>query len=185
MSTTNTDDIKKELNKEDLNLFWKKVLGILETELNPSAYGTWIKSIVAENLTSNSIDLTVPMEYNIKQLEKYSSIIQDTLNRVGKTEIKFKFVVKKQEEKDESGKKDLGPLFESKKIAKPDSRRVIRAGLNPRFTFENFIMGNSNQLAYAIAQAVSENLVRVTIPSFYTQELDLEKHILLKLLGIR
>ena len=156
MSTTNTDDIKKELNKEDLNLFWKKVLGILETELNPSAYGTWIKSIVAENLTSNSIDLTVPMEYNIKQLEKYSSIIQDTLNRVGKTEIKFKFVVKKQEEKDESGKKDLGPLFESKKIAKPDSRRVIRAGLNPRFTFENFIMGNSNQLAYAIAQAVSE-----------------------------
>jgi len=160
MNTTKTDDVIDDAKKEDIKDFWKKVLGILETELNPTAYNTWVRSITPENLTKNSVDLTVPMEYNVKQLEKYRSLILDAIERVGKNKFKIQFLVKKVEgdnvaELDEE--KDLGPLFESKKQLKADSKRVERAGLNPRFTFENFIMGNSNQLAYAIAQAISEN----------------------------
>jgi len=180
MNTTKSTETKKE----DVELFWKKVLGILETELNPTAYNTWVKSIIPENLTSNSLDLAVPMEYSIKQLEKYDSLIQDAIDRVGKARFKTRFVVKKiSEESSEIKEKDLGPLFESKKQLKADSRMVAKAGLNSRFTFENFIMGNSNQLAYAIAQAVSEKPGESYNPFFLYSGVGLGKTHLMQAIG--
>jgi len=170
-------------SQEDINQFWKKVLGILQTELNTSIFNTWVTSITPENLTKNSIDLVVPLEYNAKQLQKYASLIQDSVEKVGKCPYKIEFVVKRVFEKIEVD--DLGPLFEPKKEA-PVSRSVIeKAGLNPKFTFESFIMGNSNQLAYAIAQSVAENPGKNYNPFFLYANVGLGKTHLMQAIGNR
>lgn len=172
---------KQNLSTQETENFWKKVLGILQTELNPSIYNTWVKSITPENLTNNSVDLAVPMEYNVKQLRKYTSLIQDSVEKVGGGKYTINFVVKRQPEQiiDE----DLGPLFEPKKEAKLSRAAIERSGLNPKFTFENFIMGNSNQLAYAIAQSVAEDPGKNYNPFFLYSGVGLGKTHLIQAVG--
>jgi len=134
---------------EDTNQFWKKVLGILQTELNPSVFNT--------------------------------SLIQDSIERVGGGSYKIQFIVKKKSEKAEET--DLGPLFEPKKETKISRDVMIKAGLNPKFTFENFIMGNSNQLAYAIAQSVAENPGKNYNPFFLYSGVGMGKTHLIQAIG--
>ncbi len=179
MSKTNKDNEQTP----DAGQFWKKVLGILQTELNPSIYNTWVKSITPENLTSSSIDLVVPMEYSVKQLQKYASLLQDSIDKVGGRKYNMKFVVKKTAEVEEIEEEDLGPLFEPKKETKLSKALLDRSGLNPKFTFENFIMGNSNQLAYAIAQSVAENPGKSYNPFFLYSGVGLGKTHLVQAIG--
>lgn len=167
--------------KKDIEQLWKKVLGILQTELNSSIYNTWVKSITPENLTEKSIDLVVPLEYNVKQLQKYSSLIKDAVDKVGGGSHKINFVVRRTAETTEP--ENLGPLFEPKKEAKLSSAAIERSGLNPKFTFENFIMGNSNQLAYAIAQSVAENPGKTYNPFFLYSGVGLGKTHLTQAVG--
>ena len=170
-------------SQEDTNQFWKKVLGILQTELNPSIFNTWVTGVTPENLTDTSIELVVPMDYSAKQLQKYTSLIQDSIERVGGGPYKIQFVVKKTTEKIEVD--DLGPLFEPKKETKISKAVITKAGLNPKFTFENFIMGNSNQLAYAIAQSVAENPGKSYNPFFLYSGVGMGKTHLMQAIGNR
>jgi len=170
-------------SQEETSQFWKKVLGILQTELNSSIFNTWVTGISPENLTDSSIDLAVPMDYSAKQLQKYTSLIQDSIERVGKGPYKMQFVIKKKSEK--IAVDDLGPLFETKKEPKVSMDVMVKAGLNPKFTFENFIMGNSNQLAYAIAQSVAENPGKNYNPFFLYSGVGMGKTHLIQAVGNR
>ena len=59
------------------------------------------------------------------------------------------------------------------------------SGLSPKFTFENYIMGNSNQLAYAIAQSVAENPGESYNPFFLYSGVGLGKTHLVQAIGNR
>ena len=167
---------------QDIVLFWKKVLGILETELNPMAYKTWVEKISPENLTEDSIDLALPSEYAIKQIQKYSSLIQDAVDKVAKSKMKTSFTVS-EVEKIELEAESLGPLFEPKKKQKVDAAAIRKSGLSPKFTFENYIIGNSNQLAFAIAQSISENPGETYNPFFLYSGVGLGKTHLVQAIG--
>lgn len=175
---------KENIQSEELRSFWKKVLGILETELNPMTFNTWVLKIKPENLTEKSIDLVVPIPYAIKQLKKYSSLIQDAIDKVGKNTFEINYVAKDTEP--EFKKEEvLGPLFEPKKVPEPDTKAIAKSGLSPKFTFENFIIGNSNQLAYAMAIAIADNPGETYNPFFLYSGVGLGKTHLIQAVGNR
>ncbi len=170
-------------NQEQLNAFWKKVLGILQTELNPMTYNTWVTKITPGNITDTSLDLIVEVSYAKKQLQKYSSLIEDAIKRVGKVDRKINFVIDKLETTKD--KDPIGPLFDLEKPKKSEVSEAAfrKAGISPKFTFENFIIGNSNQLAFAIAQAVAENPGQSYNPFFLYAGVGLGKTHLVQAVG--
>lgn len=175
----------KDIATENIEEVWKKTLGILQTELNPMMYNTWVTKIIPENLTKKSIDLVVEVSYAEKQLKKYISLIEDALLRVTKQTLKINFVVRKKEHQMSLEESELGPLFEPAK--KPEAvateSDIRKAGLNPKFTFENFVIGNSNQLAFAIAQSISENPGQSYNPFFLYSNVGLGKTHLMQAIG--
>ena len=174
-----------EKNQENIELFWKKVLGILETEVAPMAYNTWVLKITPENLKDKSLDLVVPMRYAVKQLEKYQSLIEDAVNKVGKRKIKLRYVVREDSVEESNDANKLGPLFKPETTEILTKELAIKSGLTPKFTFENFVMGTSNQLAYAIAQAVAEKPGESYNPFFLYSGVGLGKTHLTQAIGNR
>lgn len=166
---------------------WKKVLGILQTELNPMMYNTWVVKATPQNLTDKEIDLIVELDYAKKQLQKYLSLIEDAFSRVHKEKLKVNILVgtKKEVLELDDEKDTLGPLFEPAKatLSLPSTEKIRASGLSPKFRFDNFIIGNSNQLAFAIAQAIAEKPGESYNPFFLYSGVGLGKTHLMQAIG--
>ncbi|OGC46214.1 hypothetical protein A2V49_04430 [candidate division WWE3 bacterium RBG_19FT_COMBO_34_6] len=174
-----------DLQNEKIEIFWKKVLGILQTELNPMTFNMWVLKVKPENLKENSIDLVISMPYIRKQLEKYESLIQNAVDKVGRQKFIVNYVIRKDVLDKNEEIQTYGPLFTREPANKNINNHQYKTGLTPRYTFENFILGSSNQLAYAIAQAVSENPGETYNPFFLYSESGLGKTHLVQALGNR
>lgn len=168
----------------DLNLFWKKILARLELELSPAMYNTWIIKLVPQKLDDNILELSVPDIYAQKQIKRYESLINDAVDKVAGKKFKIILEIKKEEVviKDET---ELGPLFIKNIAPKADTQVILKAGLRPHYNFETFIVGSSNQLAYAVAQAVAENPGTTYNPLFLYSGVGLGKTHLVQAIGNR
>ncbi|MBP7927848.1 chromosomal replication initiator protein DnaA [Patescibacteria group bacterium] len=170
---------------------WKKALGDMQTLLNPMTYRTWILKITAENLTEDSIDLVLISDYAKKQTNRFASLIADALERVSGKKLAINFVVREDiGTPTEKPDKPLGPLFidnetqrENGKGTKVDVSIIRRSGLTPKFTFENYLVGPHNQLAYAIAIAVANKVSTDYNPFFLYSGVGLGKTHLLQAIG--
>lgn len=143
------------MQNQNINTEWKKVQGILQTKLNPVTYKMWVSKISANNLIENTIELSVASKYAMLNAKKYENEINEALKKVFNKNIYINFIVEKENPVDTP--QSLGPLFEKEENLKINMEAYRKTGLSKKFTFENFIMGNNNQLAYAIGQSVSEN----------------------------
>ncbi|MCL5675981.1 MAG: chromosomal replication initiator protein DnaA [Patescibacteria group bacterium] len=137
----------------DKQLLWKTVLAELEINLTRGSYKTIFGKSRAILLNDNN--LTVGLANGqIKSLveKKYRENIGDICQRILKKPMGVSFVV---DSRPDLLPKDLGPLFEE--VVKKNQGPETRAGLNPYFTFANFAVSSSNQLAHAAALAVVKN----------------------------
>ena len=162
---------------------WKKVLSELEIDLSPIVFNTWVSRASAENLDDGSIDLVCPSTYIKDQLSgKYFPLIKGSLDRLGHAEHKINFIVR--EEKEVKEPKEIGPLFAEQTKQTVVSAEVYRkVGLSRKNTFENYLMGNNNRLAYAIAMAVAENPGKSYNPFFLYSGVGLGKTHLMQAIG--
>ena len=162
---------------------WKKVLSELEIDLSPIVFNTWVSRASAENLDDGSIDLVCPSTYIKDQLSgKYFPLIKGSLDRLGHAEHKINFIVR--EEKEVKEPKEIGPLFAEQTKQTVVSAEVYRkVGLSRKNTYENYLMGNNNRLAYAIAMAVAENPGKSYNPFFLYSGVGLGKTHLMQAIG--
>lgn len=144
------------------NALWQSVLGEIELSVSHGNFTTWFKNTELIEQSDDSVVIGVPNVFAIRQFEvKFDKQIRDILERNGVNARRVSYVVK-------SGKKHIinrETTGESKHsaraeelIARPTARSksVTPANsLNPRYTFESFIVGSSNDLAFTAAQAVS------------------------------
>lgn len=151
---------------------WAKALDILKDEMSQIAFKTYIEVIVPRLVDKNTVCLLCPSSYYIDTVKtRYLELIRNTLNYLTSVDYKITFeekvVVPENEETNledveivrghygdievnEDGEK-LNPILDKEKIRE-------KAGLNARYTFDNFIIGNNNRFARATAYAVYENL---------------------------
>ena len=158
--------------EENFMNVWEKALEILKDEISQIAYNTYIEVMVPRLIDKNTVCFLSPSSYYIDICKKrYLELIRNTLKYLTSVDYQITFEAKptipENEETDvedveivrgqygdiESPDSDekLNPILDKEKIRE-------RAGLNARYTFDNFIIGNNNRFARATAYAVYENL---------------------------
>jgi chromosomal replication initiator protein len=124
--------------------FWYQVLSAVEKKTSRQCFDTWFKPIVYQNCENGILRLTVPTESFKKcLLENYSDLLIDAAGEVSNASITLNLVAASTPAPVSSSKASADPL---------DSPPV----LNPKYTFDSFVVGASNQLAQAAALAVAE-----------------------------
>ena len=149
----------------DSNL-WQAVLGEIELSISRGNFVTWFKNTVLLKRDDERIIIGVPNVFIKQQLErKYNDLIRDTLHKNGATAAAIEYKIHSsltptQREEDPMVLKPSPSGNRPTVQLRPQATALThtyRQGLNERYTFDNFIVGSGNELAYAACQAIAAN----------------------------
>lgn len=162
-----------------LKELWEKTLNIMKGELTEVSFNTWIKSAVPVSLTNDTIKLSVPNNFTKEILEtRYKDLIINAINIISSKKYNIDFSIMTEETIDIEDPKQ-----------KKDSKNTIvvsdemSATLNPKYTFDSFVIGNSNRFAHAASLAVAESPARAYNPLFIYGGVGLGKTHLMHAIG--
>ncbi len=137
---------------------WNKVLSIIKDQISLGNFRQWFANTQIDPSSTDPVIVRVPNAFIQEQLTKrYSPIVEAAVQTVfgGNRGVEFKvdtsLAVKKKDEETEHEDESLELNFVPGHIQQNNS------GLNPTYTMDNFVVGLSNNLAYAAAQAVIQN----------------------------
>jgi len=146
---------------------WQAVLGEIELSVSRGSFVTWFKNTCLLKQKDGIYIIGVPNIFIKQQLErKFNDLIKETLkkNGVDPKGIEYKISsIGTNHKKIEDEPIILTNNSLARSATKPVSSKnalshSYRQGLNERYTFETFIVGGANELAYAACQAISQNL---------------------------
>jgi len=166
---------------------WDDVLGRIETKVNRYSYHTWFRhtSLLRDDGASITVRVLDPMA--IDWLTKhYTSVIEDALAEVGRKGARFAF----QPDGTDAPAQVAAPEPLSPGAADEPGAEIVdpdepsdTIGLSPRYSFETFIVGASNQFAHAACRAVAEAPSRSYNPLFIYGGVGLGKTHLMHAIG--
>ena len=157
-----------------LTELWQKTLELLKNELTEISFNTWIKTIEPLSLNSNSINLGVPADFNKGILEsRYCTLIKNAIKQISFKEYTINIMVPSAETSKKTN---------SQYDTNFNEEQVISI-LNPKYTFDTFVIGNSNRLAHAASVAVSEAPAKAYNPLFIYGGVGLGKTHLMHAIG--
>ncbi len=169
---------------------WQAVLGELELNLSKANFTTWFKNTAVSCIEEAKVLISVPNTFTKAWLEKkyHQSILKSLQNFVG-PQIK-EVVYRVEMVKPQTQKMETATVSSSSRVAEPRNEECKKEsvqnkfGLNPKYTFANFIIGKNNELAHAAAQAVANNPGKSTYnPLFIYGGVGLGKTHLLQAIG--
>ena len=149
----------------------------IEGRVGNSVFDLWFKPIKIASIKDQAVTLDIPNRFFKEWIEdSYPNLIKDSLETVVGYPVTLKYRV---EEKQDTTQQKIISQLENKRI------RLANKGiyLNPKYTFENFITGNSNQFAHAAAIAVAESPGKTYNPLFIYGGVGLGKTHLMHAIG--
>ena len=153
---------------------WPRVLDLLKNELTEISYNTWIRTIEPISANSNTIELGVPTDFNKGILEsRYITLIANAVRQVTSKDYSIVVSVPTQEA---SGKR-------AETAEKTNNDDTYNSILNPKYTFDTFVIGNGNRLAHAASVAVAEAPAKAYNPLFLYGGVGLGKTHLMHAIG--
>jgi chromosomal replication initiator protein len=168
---------------------WDDVLGRIESKVNRHSYYTWFKPTMFVADTGGTIHVRVPNPLFRDWLTKhYSAVITEALGELERRDTGLSFLTE-GEEPPAQAREDHTPEPALEADSALDAPEVVSApitgtsGLNPRYTFDTFIVGPSNQFAHAAARAVAEAPSRSYNPLFIYGGVGLGKTHLMHAIG--
>ncbi len=160
---------------------WQAVLAQIQLNISAANFATWFKDTKIVNRQNGLVVIQVPNSFVKEWLEqKYNKIILKILRSLDKEIKGAKYEIGKSGLK--VFKKDL-PTYEEGQLGFQEFRVNKETNLNPRYTFETFVVGSFNELAHAAAVAVSKNPGSVYNPLFIYGGVGLGKTHLLEAIG--
>ena len=154
----------KEDIDQDVNISWNKIASELKKSLDKDTFQNWIKPINFETQLDNSLTLSVPTRFLRDWIIKnYAPVIKRAYQDQGVTVDKLSIIVKENNNRIIPGTEVVYQDNEDDEDTYYDD---ISAPLDPQFTFDNFIVGKPNELAYAAAQRVAQSEVVSFNPLF-------------------
>ena len=152
----------------DNQLLWSKVLDTISSVVNPLSFRTWFEPTQLFELKNEVATIEVPVVLYKNHIEQnYKQIIIEALNNVGNLTIDHLDYILK-EEADELRKQTKENISDN--ILNDNSNEFDfeehNSNLNKNYTFESFVVGESNKFAQAAALAVAENPGTIYNPLF-------------------
>ena len=143
----------------DFEYLWQNIQEEIAKNTSTLSFDVWIKSLEFVDIKENTIVLATQTK-STKDilLKKYKNIILSACNKVYGAISKLEIIIKDEPEESEESSNDNEPsriyVKEDGKTSEYEPNESFR--FNPKYTFENFIVGGSNQFACAAAKAVAE-----------------------------
>ena len=152
---------------------WNSFLDILKTRISDISYETWFKDTSLIDITDGKLIIKVPMTFHKQFLNNnYSELIEEIINSITGTNYDLDFVVEE----------DLASIDDNSANIDNDYKK-INSNLNDKYTFENFIIGDSNRFAQTAALAVAEQPGKIYNPLFIYGKSGLGKTHLMHAIG--
>jgi chromosomal replication initiator protein len=141
----------------DLDRLWKNTQEELHVILAPSVYQTFVIKSQLIAYQNNVATIACPNGYLADMNQKrYYSFFKSALDNQTKVTNSLEFIVQ-QPVKAEAEESPAGPLFNYTPTPISPNSGAARSNLHPKYTFENLIVGNSNNFAFAAAQGIVKN----------------------------
>jgi chromosomal replication initiator protein len=150
---------------------WKDSLEVIKVTVSPAIFSTWFSQthlVSIENLDQKAIvEIGCPTSFAKNTIEsRYFGLIQDSISKVIGKKCDLSFIVKSNPKAISSNIEAVSPLFSVGKNDNATIEMLQKARIRPSFTFENFAVSSSNQMAHAAAEAVSKDLGSAYNPLF-------------------
>lgn len=180
-SSASEEEIVDELILEQI---WNAALGEIEIQVSRPNFVTWFKNSRFLHKKGNTACVGLPNNFAKEWIEnKYAKVVLGALRNLEQSIMKVEFVV--------SSASKQGALKTSKPVQKPvEAQQAFpefkidpETGLNPRYSFNSFVVGKSNELAYAAASAIVEEVGKKYNPLFIYGGVGLGKTHLMQSVG--
>lgn len=160
----------------DIVSLWEKTLQLIKGELSPPSFNAFFKQIKPLQIQSNTLILLVPNDFTKGILEdRYLNLIESSVNQLSLKKHDIKFVLSED---------DVAGLKKNHNIEEDDNKlKKNYPNLNPKYTFDTFVIGNSNRFAHAACVAVAEAPARAYNPLFLYGGVGLGKTHLMHAIG--
>ncbi len=161
---------------------WKQVLGQVQEIINKSSFETWLNPTTGLELTETELSIKVPNKFFTNWLkEHYYDILTEQLEKIVGKKLNIVFIAIPPDKK--TLESVLSSPTNKEKSTKPEKRNIELAQLNPKYKFEYFVIGKSNQFAHAASLAVAKNLANAYNPLFIYGGVGLGKTHLMQAIG--
>ena len=135
-------------------VLWKECLKIIKQNVTLMTYNTWFHPIKALEIKGSTLTVQLPSQFFWEWIdEHFNTLINKTIHEVLGEDAKLAYVLNEEKEPNE---KDSKPV-QLPQLSAIKNKPEYETYLNSRYTFDNFIKGEGNQLARAAASAISDN----------------------------
>ncbi len=133
------------MSNENLKDLWNRAKDLLKEETTVITYETWIQPLELKSVSDNIVILVASNSFQRDTVEsRYLDLLTNTFNFI--TNKKCKVFIKLETE-------DTDILFNN---SNNNNKLFLNSGLNPKYTFETFVVGNNNKFAQAAAMGVTD-----------------------------
>ena len=158
----------------NLDNIWNEVLNLIKVELTEVSFNTWLKAIEPVSISSNKVILAAPNEFTKGILVgRYLNLIKNAFSQVTEEDFDITFVIPGEDYSNTLGQPVVQDVAEN----------TQRSQLNPKYTFDTFVIGNSNRFAHAASLAVAEAPAQAYNPLFLYGGVGLGKTHLMHAIG--
>ena len=162
---------------------WQSVLAQLQMEMPRASYDTWVRDTRPTAYENGIITVGVRNAYARDWLEsRLATTVSRLLIGILNSNVAVEFVVSQANETDSHTEPDAEHVASSIEITAPEPK-ARHVTLNPRYTFDTYVVGSGNRLAHAACQAVAEKPARAYNPLFLYGGVGLGKTHLLHAIG--
>ncbi len=172
--------MSQELDKEKI---WEETLQDMKNKLREPSFETWLKPTEPVKIDENTIIINAPNDFTKDWLEnRYIDSIQNSLKKITNKNFKVKFVLYGEdvEDTEDNQNKTYKKENENKSQISVEQKSTW---LNPKYTFDSFVIGNANRFAHAASLAVAEAPANAYNPLFIYGGVGLGKTHLMHAIG--
>ncbi|MDP4177876.1 MAG: chromosomal replication initiator protein DnaA [Bacillota bacterium] len=162
---------------EELNQLWERALALMKTEITEVSFNTWMKSALPYSINDTTIKFGVPNVFTSDILNnRYKNLIINSIEILTSKKYNIDFFVISDENNENNEEKTTN---KSNVVVSDETSST----LNLKYTFDSFVIGNSNRFAHAASLAVAESPAKAYNPLFIYGGVGLGKTHLMHAIG--
>src|SRR6056297_1239617 len=169
------------ISQEEMEHIWNQTLNEIKDKLSNPSFKTWFSNTKPVDMQDNILLIKVPNDFIKDWIEtRYNQLITNVIQNLTETNLKCRFYteedLKDKEKKEGKNTKQYEKENPEKKLEKEKKKEYnINKNLNPKYSFDSFVVGNGNRFAHAAALAVAEAPAKAYNPLFLYGDVGLGK----------